>query len=209
MLIKIKRQDCLLKYPKFPVREYDYRKEEEEYFYPKVFKSYVFTLDSKSLKGHTKLLGEELNNLTKELGFENLIFLGDNKNYWLTKLSLERKDYKLLENALQYLIDNNVGKRFNGALEVENAKLSTFIKHLFCLIRCDASLPYFHFMDEEQNFVGSICQYGNFHFDTLNQKTDDRLKKTLAKSKFVNAGDKKCHSPFSKTSASILRKTIL
>ncbi len=177
------------------------------FFYPKVFRSYVFTLDSKSLKGHTKLLAAELGNLTKELGFENLVFLGDNNNYWLTKLSLGRNDYKLLGDALQYLIDNKVGKRFDGALEVENAELSIFIKHFFCLVRCDASLPYFHFMDKGQNFVGSICQYGNFHLDTLNKKTDDRFKKALATSKFVNVDDKKCHSPFSKTSVINFRQT--
>ena len=144
MLIKIKRQDCLDKFPKFPLREYNFIKDEEEYFYPIVYKSYVLTLDSKSLKGHTKKLATELTNLTEKLGFECLIFLGDNKNCWLTKLSLGRNDYQLLQDALQYLLDNNVGKTFNGALKVDNSELSTFIKHLFCLVRCDASLPYFH-----------------------------------------------------------------
>src|SRR6185369_6979154 len=118
---------------KFPLREYNYRKDDEVFFYPKVFKSYVFTLDSRSLKGHTRLLAAEVANLTGTLGFEDLIFLGDNKNYWLTKLSLARHDYKLLEDALNYFISNKVGKRFNGALEVENAELSIFVKHFFCL----------------------------------------------------------------------------
>ncbi|HVA98667.1 MAG TPA: hypothetical protein VNG53_07200 [Bacteroidia bacterium] len=191
----------------FPLREYDIRKDEERYFYPKVFKSYVLTLDSKSLKGHTKLLASELRNVTKDLGFESLIFLGDNKNYWLTKLSLGRKDYKLLEDALQYLLNNKVGKKFNGALNVDNAELPSFIKHFFCLVRCDASLPYFHFMDARQSFVGSICQYGNLHIDTLNQKTDYRFKKVLTESKFKNVEDGKCYTSFSKTSAIKTRHT--
>ena len=207
MLIKIKRQDCLDKYPKFPLREYDFRKDEEEYYYPKVFKSYVLTLHSKSLKGHTKLLASELSNLTKKLNFTSLIFLGDNKNYWLTKLSLERNDYKLLVDALNYFLDNKVRKRFNGGLEVDNHALSTFIKHFYCLVRCDASLPYFHFMDKEQSFLGSICQYGNLHFDTLNKKADELLKKALIGSQFVNVVDRKCYSSFSETSAIKTRQT--
>ena len=207
MLIKIKRQDCLDKYPKFPLREYDFVNDKEECIYPKGFNSYVLILDSKSLKGHTKLLAYELSNLTKKMGLGSLIFLGDNKNYWLTKLSLGRNDYKLLEYAIQYLLDNKVGKKFNGALEVDYEELKTFIKHFFCLVRCDASLPYFHFMDTGQNFVGSICQYGNLHLDTLNQKTDDHLKRALIESKFVNVQDRKCYSSFSKTSAIKTRQT--
>jgi hypothetical protein len=209
MLVKIKRQDCLDKYPKFPLRQYDFVKDEEEYFYPRIFRSYVLTLDSKSLKGHTKLLASELSNLTKNLGLGSLIFLGDNKNYWMTKLSLGRNDYRVLEYAKQYFLDNKVDKNFNGALEVDNEELITFVKHFFCLVRCDASLPYFHFMDAGQNFVGSICQYGNLHFDTLNQKIDDQFIKALIESKFVNVEDRKCYSSFSKTSAIKTRQTKL
>lgn len=207
MLIKINRQDCLYKFPSFPVREYDYINEEEKFFYPKPYKSYILTLDTKSLKGHTKLLAAELTRLTKGLGFENLIFIGDDKNYWLTKLSLERNDYKLLKGALQYLQDNKIGKRFNGALDVANFELTEFIKHFFCLVRCDASLPYFHFMDTGQNFVGSICQYGNLHLDALNKKTDNRFNKELAKTKFQIVEDGKCFPSFSKSSMITVRQT--
>ena len=209
MLVKIKRQDCLDKYPKFPLRQYDFVKDEEEYFYPRIFRSYMLTLDSKSLKGYTKLLASELSNLTKNLGLGSLIFLGDNKNYWMTKLSLGRNDYRVLEYAKQYFLDNKVDKNFNGALEVDNEALITFVKHFFCLVRCDASLPYFHFMDAGQNLVGSICQYGNLHFDTLNQKIDDQFIKALIESKFVNVEDRKCYSSFSKTSAIKTRQTKL
>jgi hypothetical protein len=209
MLVKIKRQDCLDKYPKFPLRQYDFVKDEEEYFYPRIFRSYMLTLDSKSLKGYTKLLASELSNLTKNLGLGSLIFLGDNKNYWMTKLSLGRNDYRVLEYAKQYFLDNKVDKNFNGALEVDNEALITFVKHFFCLVRCDASLPYFHFMDAGQNLVGSICQYGNLHFDTLNQKIDDQFIKALIESKFVSVEDRKCYSSFSKTSAIKTRQTKL
>ncbi|CAN5522560.1 hypothetical protein BH11BAC3_BH11BAC3_44320 [soil metagenome] len=207
MLIKINRQDCLNKFPKFPLREYDPIKDDEDFFYPKVFKSYVLTLDTKSLKGHTTLLSTELSGLTKALGFDNLIFLGDNKNYWLTKLSLERNDYELLKDALKYLLDNKVGKRFNGALEVGNSELTVFIKHFFCLVRCDASLPYFHFMDTEQNFIGNICQYGNIHLDTLNKKIDRLFNETLAKTKFKILEDRNCFPAFSKNSKIKTRQT--
>jgi hypothetical protein len=64
-------------------------------------------------------------------------------------------------------------------------------------------------MDAGQNLVGSICQYGNLHFDTLNQKIDDQLIKALIESKFVSVEDRKCYSSFSKTSAIKTRQTKL
>jgi len=209
MIIKIKREDALHHYNRFPQRTYDYIKEEEDYFYPKVFGNYILTLKSKSVKGHAKLLSTELAILTMNLGFEDLIFLGDNKNYWLTKLSLSREDYKPLKNALEYFMDNKIGKRFNGALVVDNSNLSEFIEHLFYLTRCDASLPYFYFMDKNQNFISNICQYGNVHFDTLNKKTDTHLKQALVKGKFEIIYDKKCFSQFAKTSKIKARHAVV
>ena len=139
MLIKINRQSCLSNYPFFPLRSYDYDKDEEQFYYPKVFKSYILTVTSKSFRGHIKQLGTELFKLAKQLSYGNLIFLGDTELPWLH----QDNEYKLVKKAQQYLTDNKIGKRFNGALQVKNAELVTFVKHLSWLTRCNASLPYF------------------------------------------------------------------
>src|SRR6478609_8768334 len=118
MLSKINRQDCLKKYASFPLRMYDNDKDEEASFYPKAFKSYILTLTSKSFKGHIKQLGTELFKLTKQLGYDNLIFLGDAELAWLH----QDNEYKPAQEAQQYLVDNKIGKRFNGALQVENSE---------------------------------------------------------------------------------------
>src|SRR6478736_1687125 len=44
MLIKINRQDCLDRYPKFPLRWYDDIKDEEGYQFPKVTQNYILTV---------------------------------------------------------------------------------------------------------------------------------------------------------------------
>jgi len=204
MLIKINRQSCLNKYSTFPLSSYNYTKEEEEFFYPEVFKSYVLTLLSRSFKGHTKLLGSELKKLTEEIGYDSLIFLGDSKLPWL----YQDNEYKPAKEARQYLINNKLGKRFNGALQVNNSELLTFTKHLSWLTRCNATLPYIYFIDKGQNIIGNICKYGNLHLDTLNEKTDKLIRIVIGKSQFKYL-DSTCYNQFGKTSAITGRQIVL
>src|SRR5258708_6970765 len=126
MLLKITRQNCLSKFPKFPRRWYNNSKDEIEYFYPKVFHSYILTLHSKTFKGHIKLLGQELVELIKSLGFDSLLFLGDTGTPWL----YQQTQYAPVLKAIEFLEDNKIGKRFNGAIQVSNVDLLPFVKHL-------------------------------------------------------------------------------
>lgn len=205
MLIKINRQDCLKKYPSFPLRSYNYDKDEEEFYYPKVFKSYILTLSSKSFKGHIRHLGTELLKLTKQLGYSDLTFLGDTELPWLH----QDNDYKPAKEAQQYLVDKKVGKRFNGALQVDNSELISFVKHLSWLTRCNASLPYFHFTDNGQNLIGNVCKYGNLHIDTLNEATNKSLNIAITKSDFIFLDGNNCFNQFGKTSAISGRRIIV
>lgn len=99
MLSKIRRQDSLDQYQTFPLRSYDYDKDEEQYFYPQVFKSYILTLPSKSFKGHVNSIGIELRRLIGSFHANTLIFLGDTKTPWL----YQSNDYKPVKKAQEYL----------------------------------------------------------------------------------------------------------
>ena len=184
-------------YPSFPLRNYDYDKDEEVFFYPKVFKKYILTLSSKTFKGHINQFGTELLKLTKQLAYDNLIFLGDTELAWLH----QDNEYKPAQEAQQYLVDNKIGKRFNGALQVDNSELVPFVKHLSWLTRCNASLPYFHFTDKGQNIIGNICKYGNLHLDTLNEGADKLIRAFVDESKFIYLDSKTCFNQFGKASA--------
>jgi len=205
MLSKIRRQDCLDQYQTFPLRSYDYDKDEEQFFYPKVFKSYILTLASKSFKGHVNSLGIELTRLIRAFHADTLIFLGDTKTPWL----YQSNDYKPVKEAQEYLTAKKIGKRFNGALQVDTVELLMFIKHLAWLTRCNAALPYFHFIDNGQNMIGSICKYGNLHLDTLNEQADKIFKSYIDSSKFDFGDKNSCYNRFGKTSAISGRQTII
>ena len=205
MLIKINRQNCLNKYPSFPLRSYNYDEDEEVFFYPKVFKSYILMLASKSFKGHITQLGIELLKLTNQLNYDNLIFLGDTELAWLH----QGNDYKPAKEAQQYLVDNKIGKRFNGALQIDNSELLAFVKHLSWLTRCNASLPYFHFTDKGQNIIGNICKFGNLHLDTLNEATDKSIRAFVDESRFIYLDSNNCFNQFGKTSSIVGRRIIV
>ncbi len=197
MLIKIDRQEAIDKFPNLPLRHYNLKEDEDVFNYPKVFANYVLTLPSKSYKGHIKLLGTQLVSLAKNLGFDNFIFLGDEDIAWLRRLNTHEN----FQEALQYLVDNKIGKRFNGALQVDIAEIPTFIKHLAWLVRTNGILPYVHFIDPEQNILGNICQYGNLHISTKNKKADKKFNDVIAKSTFTYLTDGSCYNKFSKSGA--------
>jgi hypothetical protein len=204
MLTKINRQVCINQYQVFPLCCYNYDKDEEELFYPRIFKSYILTLPSKSFKAHARALGVELNKLALTLSAGEFIFLGDTETPWL----YQQNDFRPVKEALQYLAANKVGKRFNGALQVPTPELPEFIKQLAWLTRCNAALPDFHFTDQGKNILGNICKYGNLHLNSLNEQMDKRLQSFVESSRFSPGDKNSCYNWSGKTSAIRGRQTI-
>ena len=204
MLIKINRQEAIAKFPILPLRHYDKKKDEEIFNSPKVFANFVLTLPSKSYRGHQKLLGTQIIFLVKNLGYDHLVFLGDIDIAWLKRLDT----YGSFQEALQYLVDKKVGKRFNGALQVDIDEIQIFIKNLSWLVRTNGIVQYVHFTDPGQNIVANICQYGNLHISTKNKTTDKRFKDIVSKSQFIYLTGTNCTNKFSKSSA-MKERTII
>jgi hypothetical protein len=83
-------------------------------------------------------------------------------------------------------------------LQVETDQLPTFLIHLAWLVRTNAVLSYVHFIDPSQNVIGTICQYGNLHIYTLDEKANQLLKSLIEKSKFKHRTDSTCSNKFLK-----------
>lgn len=195
MFNTLKRQDAIKKYPILPLRVYNRKKDEDDIYFPEVFANYVLTLAAKSYKGYLKLLGTELRDLAVQLSADRLIFLGDIDLPWRYKVH----DYKPVKEALEYLADNKIGKRFSGGIEVTIAEVPTFMKHLAWLVRSNAVLPYIHFTDPEQTFMGSICQYGSLHISIKDKKTNNLFRKLIGKSIFRYIKSGICDNPVFKS----------
>ena len=183
MIEKINRNICLVKYRKFPLR--DFEKDEEISFHPKTHSHFWLTLECSSEAQLTKILSSELTKLYKNLNVENLIFFGDYNRTWISKFTEERKDYKPLIESVDYFKKHKITKRFNGAVKVNLAELEKFIKHFYILTSCDGGFAYYHFLDEKENLLGFIHYSGEVRFDILNPKMEKVLLEELEKTKFV------------------------
>jgi hypothetical protein len=197
MIKKNNRDDCLWQYPIFPWRRYDHLKDDDTFFYPKVHKTYIFTLPSVSFRGNANLMGIQLTHMAKTFGSDSLLFLGDTETPWL----YQSNTYNPVQAVLLFLQQQKIGRKFNGGLKVSMAFLPVFIKHLCWITRCNASLPYFYFTTEDGSILGNICQYGNLHLDTLDEKADKKLYLYLGKSVFCRLGENICLNRFGKSGA--------
>ncbi len=204
MLIKIDRQEAINKFPILPLRHYDKKNDEETYYSPKLFANYILTLPSKSYRGHQKILGTQIAFLVKSFGYNHLVFLGDIDIPWLRRLDT----YESFQESLQYLVENKIAKRFNGALQVDIDELQRFIKNLSWLVRTNGIVQYVHFTDPGQNIVADICQYGNVHISTKNKTADKRFKEIISKSQFSYSTEADCINKFSKNNT-IKGRTII
>lgn len=190
MIRKIIRQQALELYPSLPYSTYNEEKEEAIYNYPKYCSRYFLTISAKTIKTHIPRIIAEFLKLCRTCNIDQLIFLGEWETPWL----FQQNDYIRAQEAKDYLQSNKVGKRFNGALEVDISDLPQFMKHLAWLSRCNASLPYFHFTDPGQNIVGHLCKYANLHLDALNENIDRLLREALPNTKLIAIDD--CYNPY-------------
>ena len=190
MIKKISRERCYGMYPEFPSTF----AVSDQFTYPDLYKSYILTVESKSAKGHAKNVAAALRHLAESMNIASLIFLGDTHAAWLS----QENDYGPVKEAMQFLKAEKVGKKFNGGLQIKTEHLTAFIPHLFWLVRCNAALPIFYFMNEEQTVLANFCQYGNIHFSTLNKRADNLFNKHLAQSGLQIFTDAYCYESFSK-----------
>jgi hypothetical protein len=201
MIGKIQRNQFILDNPDFPQTNY----RTDKHTYPETYDNYIFTINSKSAKGHAKLLSVELTKLMKLMNLSKFRFLGDSNIPWLYR----DHDYKPVCEALSYLKSNKIAKTFNGALEVDMGSLPEFLKNLYWLVRGNGIVNYVYFSDANKNIMVSLCKYGSVHFSTLNGEIDEVFEKEVEKTKFRFISDGNCRDPFSKTSAIKYRRLAI
>jgi hypothetical protein len=182
MLRKIERETCLKEYPEFPLYWYFEETDEEKFFYPDVIPGEWIWLHTGSEM--TDELPKELTQLINAASIKSLVFLSDTDRSWITELSLSRKDYQPLTDALNYFIDNGIDSKFIGGVEVSADSLYQFLIHFYTLVSVDGSFPGVHFIDSEHQFVGTIHYSGQVKLDSLNENADILVQNLLSKSKF-------------------------
>jgi hypothetical protein len=187
MLQKIKRQQCLDCYSKFPLRYYDKSLDEEIYNDPDTVAHYWLRLETKTKIHRRNLLVSEIVKLYKGLGIERLIFLCDANTPWITRNSYNRTDFKHVVKAVEYLKSNKIGVRFNGGVIVEISELSEFIGHFYVLTWTDALFSYYNFMDESQSIIGYIHYDGEVQITPINEDAKTKFLSAVKKTQFIDS----------------------
>ncbi len=190
MIKKISRNRCYLLYPKFPSTF----NVSDQFTYPELYENYILTTASKSARGHAKNMAVALQQLIENMKIPSLIFMGDTAAAWLS----QENDYAPVKEAMDFLEANKTGKKFNGGLQINTENLHLFIPHLFWLVRCNAALPIFYLMNEEQTILANFCQYGNLHFSALNKRADTLFNKQLPQSGLTIFTGSYCYESFGK-----------
>jgi hypothetical protein len=188
---QIKRKKCLAAYPIFPQRNYNEDIEDYDYFYPDSFSTYILILKSKSYKKLLNNLGSELSSFCAGLKSRSFIFLGDEKLAW----RFREGKYKNFKKGMEYFAGEGIKKTFSGGLAVGENDMVEFVKHLADLTAVNGLIQYVHFIDESQNIIGSICNYGDIHITTMNKDGNELFMQAVSNTKFefVNG---KCYSQF-------------
>ncbi|MCO5273368.1 MAG: hypothetical protein M9900_00440 [Flavobacteriales bacterium] len=133
-------------------------------------------------------IANSLENIRLELGETNLMILGVQNTPWL----YQENEYLPVKNALNYL-SKKIDKNFDGGFLLNGEAILEFIPHLFWLIRCNASLPYFYISYPKSKTVISICKYGVLHFEFYNQNEKIKILKLMSDLNFKELDN--CEDP--------------
>ena len=149
-----------------------------------------YKLNYKDIFIYSIELGKILEKLANELDSQ-IIFILDYNVPWLS----QENDYEPVKKALNYLRSIGTTIEFSGAYKLAGEELAEFVKNLFWIVRCNASLPYCWFSIEDHKFVGDICKHGNLHFHTYSNEIKKYLKTFAARNNLIKIDD--CTEGFS------------
>jgi len=120
----------------------------------------IYNFPYAEIENYVETLSESMAAHAEESDWGSVIFLLVYPTPWLE----QENDYGPVKNASDYLKSIGVTEDFSGGIKANGEDLEELMKHLFWIVRCNASLPYCFFSGIDRDFVGNICQYGNVHF---------------------------------------------
>lgn len=140
-------------------------------------------------------LGSRIRGLFQSMGWECLLLISDVKNPYLA----QNNDYPPVEQARSELIAMGIKPDFTGGVIMDLTSLQRFFSHIFWIVRCNAMAPYMLFSAPNSATVGTLCKYGNIHFEVYDETEKKRFLEALKNNQFTLAEDNMCCEKFSET----------
>lgn len=155
--------------------------------------SLVFSCQLADAETYISSLANSIRELSIKMNWGETIFILNYSTPWL----YQQNNYAPVSRALEYFKSIGVKEEFNGGFKVGESELSNFIKHLFWIIRCNASLPYCYFSGGNTEFVIHLCKYGDIHFDFYSDEEKIRIQRIAKDIGMIEIKDGECQDNFS------------
>lgn len=157
----------------------------------------IAELSAASFETFVQMIGERLQRLFEAMGYEEIFVLSDSKTPYLE----QENDFPDVKAAEEKLMALGLTRDFSGGIGLPPTSVPELFSALFWIARCNASAPYILFSGKGALSIGTLCKYGNIHFDVYDEAEQTRLETVLIESGFHIAEDGVCVEKFSETSA--------
>lgn len=150
-------------------------------------------------------IGGKVEALCHALSWDILLVLPVSVTPYLT----QENDFPPVKRATTALVDLGLEPNFSGGMGLQPSSAARVFGHLFWIVRCNASAPNVAFAAAGSSVVGTLCDYGNIHFDTYRATEKAQLAGALRDVGFNITRDGACEEKFSDESAVEGRKLVL
>ncbi len=157
----------------------------------------IAELEAADFSQFCKQIGPQLENLCVAMAWERLLVLPFCKSAYL----VQENDSPPLQVAETALLNLGIERDYCDGLVLEGEMISYFFSLIFWIVRCNASAPYICFAAPGSPLIGTLCKYGNIHFDCYGQEGYRQLLEGVNKTGFVVAEEGVCVERFSDTGA--------
>jgi len=193
MIKLISRKDILADYPVMPWITYDSKNDEEIVHMPSGAAFMVVGTSKKTFAANVNTIWTEIKLLFKDLGFSETLIMGAQDMPW----RLPQGSYTDIRvaKAMKFFEDSGIGPKFNGAVSIPLTDFGTWFKHVSQMVSVNALIQDMYFMDVNQSFYFSPCQYGNLHLTVMSKSLVKKFRTAILEGELILISAKACGLP--------------
>lgn len=171
----------------------------------KFYKSIIGELETATFTDFTERIGKSLSNLSVELGWENIVLISNSRTPYLA----QDNSYKPVKEAVRTLTKMGIRKTTSEAIKVSEETIEDLFAAIFWIVRCNASSPGICFSSASSKTVGTLCKYGNIHFDCYDRSEAIKIQQAFLIAGFKEAANGVCIEKYSDQNAISGREIVL
>ena len=138
-------------------------------------------------------IGKLSHQLFKLLDWSEVLLISDSTRPYLAQTN----DYPPVTNAEKTLFKLGFDRKLTDGIIVSMPVVDSLFSSFFRIVRYNASSPYIFFSSPKSSIIGTLCKYGNFHFELYDQTEEEKLMSAIDESEFSLIENGICEENFS------------